>query len=218
MIKHFNKHIIIIYFLIFEIIFLGISTQIELKQVSENKVVTQKQLQKKAPKPPIKEKEHTKSLANECERNNQQKELNLSLQGINKFNPQIDNYCIETLILSYNDFEVFPQYLDAIHHLNALYLQGNLIRVLKLVGCEQLEILDISSNTLSEVHPTIGKMQALKELNLSDNKNLTDLPNEMSSLKHLKVLNIIGTPLAQNTMRINELQKMLPNTQIITKH
>lgn len=53
---------------------------------------------------------------------------------------------------------------------------------------------------------------------MSDNKNLSDLPNEIGLLKQLDILNIEGTPLAKNVKRVNTIQKMLPNTKIITKY
>jgi hypothetical protein len=72
-------------------------------------------------------------------------------------------------------------------------------------------ILDLSKNTISSIPSEIGKLKALRRLNLWGNE-LSRLPQEIQSLTALEILNLRSMVFDEEEAK--KLRKYLPNTVI----
>ena len=78
-----------------------------------------------------------------------------------------------------------------------------------------VEILDLSVNKLTQLPPSLYKLNAMKTLTLRDN-DLENLDfNDFSSLTNLESIDLTNNPLKDKTNIIDEFKRILPNTKII---
>ena len=110
-------------------------------------------------------------------------------------------------------FEVLPEEICQISHLNQLYASGLKMTVLpaSIGQLENLKVLNLANNQLKVLPAEIGQLTQLRKLNLKSN-NLTSLPPELSGLKELKTLILTGNSIPP--AEIARLQKQLPNCKI----
>ena len=78
-----------------------------------------------------------------------------------------------------------------------------------------VEILDLSVNKLTQLPPSLYKLNAMKTLTLRDN-DLENLDfNDFSSLTNLESIDLTNNPLKDKSNIIDEFKRILPNTKII---
>lgn len=109
--------------------------------------------------------------------------------------------------------QTLPENLAQFSRLTTLHLPKNHLReVPPEIGLlSSLLHLNLSYNSLSKVPPELGDCEALKRLELAGNKNLSELPFELSSLKQLEFLDIsenvfISVPVC--VLRMSALQTL----------
>ncbi|XP_067940460.1 malignant fibrous histiocytoma-amplified sequence 1 homolog [Watersipora subatra] len=99
---------------------------------------------------------------------------------------------LEELDLSYNDFSgELPDVFGDLGNLKMLNLKGcGLVSLPKsLRNCDQLEESDCSDNKLTKIPFCVFKMENLRTLNISGNRNLTKIDEKILNLQHLTSLN-----------------------------
>lgn len=97
-------------------------------------------------------------------------------------------------------------------YLNGRGLQGSLKAEIRLF--ENLEVLDMSNNSLTGVPAEVGQLSKLRVLNLANNP-ITGLPLELGNLQNLKTLNLSGTNYAEQDLAT--IKASLPSdVEIIT--
>jgi Leucine-rich repeat (LRR) protein len=82
----------------------------------------------------------------------------------------------------------------------------------QVVELQELRILDLSNNQLSELPPEIGNLVNLRVLYLQDNQ-LTRLPPEIGKLVNLQWLYIFGNPLKEIPPEIKQLPNLVTTYQ-----
>ncbi|XP_072935851.1 uncharacterized protein [Epargyreus clarus] len=100
-----------------------------------------------------------------------------------------------TLDLASQELEILPNINNKL--LCVVYLQNNKITVIPddfFPTLPHLMWLDLRCNQLTEIPKSIKNHQSLTHLLLSNNK-ISSLPNELGTLKRLKVLQLSGNPL-----------------------
>ena len=141
--------------------------------------------------------------------------IDMSDKGLTKVGPDIYEKTNTTvLILSNNQLTSLPSEMGKMTKLEVLKLNNNILEGSLIAEIRKMSLveLDASNNNMTGVPAEIGQLSKLQTLNYSNNK-ITDFPNEISNLKNtLKVLNVSGNPLTQET--INKLKNSLPNTTI----
>lgn len=141
--------------------------------------------------------------------------IDMSNKGLTKVGPDIyEKTNTKVLILSNNQLTSLPSEMGKMTKLEVLKLNNNILEGSLIAEIRKMSLveLDASNNNMTGVPAEIGQLSKLQTLNYSNNK-ITDFPNEISNLKNtLKVLNVSGNPLTQET--INKLKNSLPNTTI----
>lgn len=141
--------------------------------------------------------------------------IDMSNKGLTKVGPDIYEKTNTTvLILSNNQLTSLPSEMGKMTKLEVLKLNNNILEGSLIAEIRKMSLveLDVSNNNMTGVPAEIGQLSKLQTLNYSNNK-ITDFPNEIANLKNsLKVLNVSGNPLTQDT--INKLKSSLPNTTI----
>jgi len=118
------------------------------------------------------------------------------------------------LVFYYQNLTTVPQEITLFQNLQMLDLGENKITELspELFELKNLQILGLSHNQLKEIPPDIGKLKNLKELIIWNNQ-LKDLPKEIKELRKLEVLELKDNPIPiENQKKIKEL---LPDTKIM---
>jgi Leucine-rich repeat (LRR) protein len=121
--------------------------------------------------------------------------LNAAYNELSSFNvqngqlPQLKN-----LHLSGNSALDLPAALTGLEncaHLQALYLDSMNIDILpqELFLLDDLTLLSLAGNAVSQIPPEISRMSTLKDLNLAHN-SLSDLPGEFGNLNTIRSLNL----------------------------
>ena len=104
---------------------------------------------------------------------------------------------LKYLNLRGNRFKEFPKAVsDATKYTFVNQLSGT-----QIFKIPQLEILDLSRNTLTKIGEDIKHMKALRVLSLLNN-NIGDLPPCLGLLDALKILKLAGNPLKPGLMQI----------------
>ena len=92
-------------------------------------------------------------------------------------------YRLHTLDLSYNKLSSFPKISEfQSQNMRNLDLEGNLLDSFLMenyANWHLLEKLNLSKNHIRNVPPEIGFFNKLRSLDLSDNRDLTELPNQV---------------------------------------
>lgn len=76
-----------------------------------------------------------------------------------------------------------------------------------LSALPELQTLSLSQNYMDELGQSIGKLANLRVLDISIN-NLTKLPREMSRLKHLKSINMLGNKIANPVQTLRQIEEL----------
>jgi Leucine-rich repeat (LRR) protein len=79
---------------------------------------------------------------------------------------------------------------------------------------DTVEELDLSSNNLSRLPPSLYKLNSLKVLNLSDNQLESLETDEFSLFKSLESVDITKNYFKDSLSVATQLQKLLPNAKI----
>ncbi len=143
---------------------------------------------------------------------------------------------LQKIHLNKNEFTEFPEVLTKNRYLKDILISDNKISYVtpEIANLVFLENLVMNDNELGEMPMVIFELDSLKVLGLRDNE-LTELPDEFEKLKNLQKLNLQnnqlkdlpesllnlplerltlkGNPIA--TVRKNEIEKRMPNTEII---
>lgn len=145
------------------------------------------------------------------------KEIDLSGKDLTSFPKEILGRIQTTkLVLSNNRLKTLPSEIGQLADLEELYLNNNQLEG-SLPGeirkMPNLRILDVRYNNMTGIPAEIGQLKNLTTLNYSYN-SLDTFPNEIANLKdNLKTLDISNNRYSQDS--INELKRLLPNTNII---
>ncbi|XP_051874428.1 leucine-rich repeat and IQ domain-containing protein 4-like isoform X2 [Pristis pectinata] len=119
---------------------------------------------------------------------------------------------LEELHLEGNQIEEIPPEIGSLQKLRVLYLNNNKLSSIcdQLVDCQNLQSLDLSDNPLDCGIPTqtLCRLQALRELRLS-NLNLVQLPAQIcKKLHHLQLLGLSGNNLTTLPCEIRNLTQL----------
>jgi Leucine-rich repeat (LRR) protein len=109
----------------------------------------------------------------------------------------------EKINLSHNKIRIFEKSNTNYHSLKELNLSHNQITTFHCNAYIHLEKLDLSNNNLTEIiyEGNHADFLKIKNLNLSNNPNLKDLPIELFRSPHLKTFNIKNTNLKPDLAR-----------------
>ena len=113
---------------------------------------------------------------NECKKD-KLKTLDLSGKQLNNSILNIDtskSICLESINLSNNNLDSFPN---------------------EILSFKELRVLNLQNNNISQIPSKISGLQKLKALNLLGN-DIRTLPNEIKELKNLRLLIIINNPIS----------------------
>ena len=101
---------------------------------------------------------------------------------------------LHTLDLSYNKLSSFPKIGEfQSENMRNLNLEGNLLDSFSMenyVHWHLLEKLNLSKNHIRIVPPEIGFFNKLRSLDLSDNRELTELPNQVQTYRPLDLFSL----------------------------
>eukprot|EP01087_Luapelamoeba_hula_P009276 TRINITY_DN2387_c0_g1_i3.p1 TRINITY_DN2387_c0_g1~~TRINITY_DN2387_c0_g1_i3.p1 ORF type:complete len:884 (+),score=128.56 TRINITY_DN2387_c0_g1_i3:162-2813(+) len=105
---------------------------------------------------------------------------------------------LEVLHLFFNQLSSFPENLNSLFNLRVLFLGYNrLAAVPDLSPLTALEELLLSSNPLGEgLHPSVWDLNTLRQLYLH-NTNLNIVPEEISNLTNMSILDLSGNSIAE---------------------
>ncbi|KAM5552768.1 hypothetical protein ABKV19_025136 [Rosa sericea] len=156
------------------------------------------------------------------------KELNLSLTSVKELHPLIGNL-IGLRLLDLDDCKNLTTLPCSIYGLQNL-------EILKVSGCSKfvtfpeikgkmnsLKKLYLKGSDIIELHPSIGNLIWLDELDLDDCKNLTTLPCSIYELQNLEILKVSGcskfVTFSEIKGKMNSLKKLyLKGSDIIELH
>ena len=83
---------------------------------------------------------------------------------------------------------------------------------------KSVEHLDLSLNSLTQLPPSLFKLNHLKTLVLRDNDLATLKAEDFSTLDKLESVDLSNNPLPDQTNFAQQLRKVLPNASIIFSH
>ena len=112
-------------------------------------------------------------------------------------------------IISFNLIDIISESIPNLINLNTLSLCGNNIcKMDPIINLNNLKILDMSSNKLTEIHDGIKTLKSLTTLNVSDNKivNLCDSLFELFNLTSLDVSNNLLVTLPNKLLKLTNLK------------
>ncbi|KAF0693474.1 Aste57867_15571 [Aphanomyces stellatus] len=132
---------------------------------------------------------------------------------------------LQELRLSRNCLLHLPEALfDSLTQLQVLDVSCNSLLQLpdSIIGLKQLRVLNISHNHLKELPLLIGQLHALEDLNMSTNL-LTTLPSTFAALKTLRHLDAWGTHLTMELLRRSitwpcSIELENENSAVVTLH
>ncbi|XP_070545591.1 caspase-8-like [Ptychodera flava] len=138
----------------------------------------------------------------------------LSLQGnkIKELPPQLRRLKkLRELILSFNNIDTFPLVVCQFKNLQVLSLSRNRLKTVssQISQLKNLKHLWLTGNLFQEFPEALCSVELgnLEELNVYDNK-ITNIPEEISLLKKLKILNVNNNLITQIPETIYELKEL----------
>lgn len=113
--------------------------------------------------------------------------LNLSGNNLKVINGDIFHLpCLRYLNISKNDLLELPEFPEWKLALRSLNVSNNQLNELpQSIAQSSLEILNLSNNCFTEVPPCVCKITTLQDLDLSFNRRISFLPDEMGKLRNL---------------------------------
>ena len=123
-------------------------------------------------------------------RNNQLKELPTEIWNLKS---------LTALSLSHNKFKILPHQIGQLVNLNCLWLSDNLLKDLppEIWNLSHLIRLGLENNRLQSLPPQIARLLYLMYLDVSNNKDLSELPLALGSCWRIAELKIIGTRISE---------------------
>ena len=143
--------------------------------------------------------------------------LDLSRQWLQNVPSEVTNKnCIKEINLNRNDIREFPMTLFRIDELRKIDLSENDISKFPSLKEESpIVSLNLTANNISSISgEDLLKFKNIKHLYFKGNKNLKELPKEITQLKNLKNLDLRRTAIAQDYGKIQKLQKAMPDAGI----
>jgi Leucine-rich repeat (LRR) protein len=142
--------------------------------------------------------------------------VNLSQRGISKIPYGLEGSAVVNILyLHHNHLTVLPPEIGSLPNLMELTVSHNQLTTLppEIANLKKLVSLNVASNRITQLPIEIGQMTSLTELYLSQNP-IRHLPvKALSSLPHLKVLDIRGCPIPME--EVVALQEELPYLRIV---
>lgn len=80
----------------------------------------------------------------------------------------------------------------------------------QITELQNVKVINMLDNALTEIPPYIGALRELKILILSGN-SISTLPNELSQLPNLEVVHLLNNPVSQEEQ--DRLRRQMPNVQ-----
>ena len=161
--------------------------------------------------------EETNQLASEA-KSQQQQNVQQATAPANPFESKVQYTVFQgyTLFLMRGmtpKYDAFPKEICDLTQLNLIQLSYNTLRSVppEIGKLTNLKNLDLRSNQIESLPAEIGQLQSLEKLNLASNK-LTGLPPEIQQLKKLKYLNLKKNNISPEEM--GKIKSWLPNCKI----
>lgn len=139
-------------------------------------------------------------------------QLNISNLGLNVLPENIGQLKgLTSLDMSFNNIQHFPASFAQVENIVTLNISRN--NLLEFCFTQnKMTNLDLSYNHLTEICDNIGGCSALKSIDLTGNKSLFKISNEIVHCENLKILNLKNTQIIGKNL--NDLQWLLTNVQI----
>ena len=141
--------------------------------------------------------------------------LDYSSNSIATISAELNNLTsLQYLLLNYNHIKQLPP-IKNLQHLQQLEMKSNQLTSLPLgfITLQKVQSINLSDNLLDDSSMDVFQsLPLLVSLDLGDNK-LTKVPPGLDHLKKLQYLRLTGNTIDKQS--ITDLQKMLPNTNIV---
>ena len=119
---------------------------------------------------------------------------------------------LKTLEVTWNqELAELPREVGKLQHLETLRIRQSSIReqAWEIIGTlKKLKTLDVTWSELSGIPRDIAELRQLKNLDLSFNLRITDLPKEIGKLQNLETLNLEATGITKLPREIGNLQRL----------
>ncbi|CAD6220755.1 unnamed protein product [Miscanthus lutarioriparius] len=119
---------------------------------------------------------------------------------------------LKTLEVTWNqELAELPREVGKLQHLETLRIRQSSIReqAWEIIGTlKKLKTLDVTWSKLSGIPSDIGELRQLKNLDVSFNERITDLPKEIGKLQNLETLNLEATGITKLPREIGNLQRL----------
>ena len=118
--------------------------------------------------------------------------LNLSVNKLKAIPSDIFSLpCLRDLNISSNEVSELPEPLELKVALKSLNVSNNNLKALPpSISMSSLETLKLSNNNFAEVPLCVCEITSLKDLDLSNNRDINYLPDEMGKLRNLSHLDL----------------------------
>lgn len=105
---------------------------------------------------------------------------------------------LQHLNFSNNEIDTIPNDIIKMESLKTLILNGNKLRQIPdhLCSLESLEELQMNDNDIIKISKSIIKLHNLKRLEVKNNKKLSEIPEELDEMRHVKFI-YTGTKLEE---------------------
>ena len=131
------------------------------------------------------------------------KTISMNYNSISKFPAVFDCQKLTSIKLNHNKIKYIPEELSSAKNLNNLEISHNLIEDFSL-WLVNIESVDISYNMISEVPEGEYKGTKLLCLNLSYNKEIKDIPDDLLENSNIHKLLLTGTAMKKRDLDYRE--------------